>query len=178
MSSGETSPTDPPGRPPEALLLTPFGDGTYWIVRENFEWNLTLARTRLDPTIHAVVPQGFVTDFASIPRPFWVLLPKWEGYGSPSVVHDFLYANQKTSRYEADQWMLLGMKVMKVGKIKRHTIYAVVRLFGRFAWASNAKKKILGKHSCIDAKEFDKLTLSTTWADLRKLAVPCQQNLE
>lgn len=37
------------------------------------------------------VPAGFVTDFASIPRAFWVVLPPTGKYGKAAVVHDYLY---------------------------------------------------------------------------------------
>jgi len=68
---------------------------------------------------------GFVTDFASIPRPLWWLLPKWGKYGKAAVIHDYLYRHKtydvKTSlggslrvpigRKRADQIMLEAMAV-------------------------------------------------------------------
>jgi len=37
------------------------------------------------------IPIGFKTDFASIPRVFWSLLPPTGWYGKAACVHDFLY---------------------------------------------------------------------------------------
>ena len=37
------------------------------------------------------VPPGLVTDFASIPRPFWFWVAPWGRHGRAAVVHDHLY---------------------------------------------------------------------------------------
>lgn len=37
-----------------------------------------------------IVPQGFVTDLASVPRVFWSLLPPQGGYEAAAVLHDYL----------------------------------------------------------------------------------------
>jgi hypothetical protein len=37
------------------------------------------------------VPAGFETDFASIPRPLWVIIPPRGKYNRPAIIHDFLY---------------------------------------------------------------------------------------
>ena len=41
-----------------------------------------------------VVPRGFVTDLASIPRPFWSWLPPDGPWAKAAVIHDFLYYTQ------------------------------------------------------------------------------------
>ena len=40
----------------------------------------------------------FMTDFASIPRPLWSILPQWGRYGNAAVVHDFGYWTQTRPR--------------------------------------------------------------------------------
>lgn len=37
------------------------------------------------------VPAGFVTDFASIPRALWTIIPPRGRYNRPAIIHDFLY---------------------------------------------------------------------------------------
>lgn len=37
------------------------------------------------------VPTGLVTDFASVPRPFWFWVAPWGRHGRAAVVHDHLY---------------------------------------------------------------------------------------
>jgi len=94
------------------------------------------------------VPAGFVTDFASVPRLLWALLPPWEDYGAAAVIHDFLYSNKKQkyvpnpddpekiikiTRKVADKIFLRAMKDCSVGFFRRWAVYSAVRAFG---WAS------------------------------------------
>jgi hypothetical protein len=151
--------------PDRLFILTPFGEGTYWFVREPIVWSSHLGRV--------TVPAGFVTDFASVPRFFWFFFPKWDGYGGPAIVHDFLYYSQHTSRLTADEWILAGMEDMHVGTGRRHTIYTVLRLFGSFAWAGNASRKAKKQYSCIDPAQFHAIEPTTTWEQYRPNAIPC-----
>src|SRR5438046_8797712 len=41
---------------------------------------------------------GFQTDFATVPRPLWIVLPKWGRYGNAAVLHDWLYWKQDRPR--------------------------------------------------------------------------------
>ena len=50
-----------------------------------------LAYTTRDSAWTIVIPAGFVTDYASIPRPLWVAIPPRGRYNRPAIVHDFLY---------------------------------------------------------------------------------------
>ena len=61
----------------------------YWIVEKPFVWWLDyFKQNENDPGI--VVPEGFKTNFGSIPRAFWwVLNPtEWNAY----VLHDYMYS--------------------------------------------------------------------------------------
>jgi hypothetical protein len=49
-----------------------------------------------------LVPWGFVTDFASVPRVFWSIFPPIGKYGYPALFHDYVYWEQKLTRREAD----------------------------------------------------------------------------
>src|SRR5207247_1284886 len=60
------------------------------------------------------VPEGFVTDLASIPRVFyWALRPDG-AYAHAAVVHDYLYWQQKTTRELADDTLRQHMIDLKV----------------------------------------------------------------
>src|SRR5262249_35732270 len=48
-----------------------------------------------------MVPRGFVTDFASVPRLFWSLLPPIGRYGYAALFHDYVYWQQTISRDSA-----------------------------------------------------------------------------
>lgn len=80
------------------------------------------------------VPEGFVTDFASVPRLFWRLIPPWGEYSPAAIVHDFLYRNGIGSRARADWVFLSVMKAIGISGWQRWLMWAAVRLFGAFAW--------------------------------------------
>ncbi|RLI66358.1 MAG: hypothetical protein DRO67_01245 [Candidatus Asgardarchaeum californiense] len=56
-----------------------------WKLAENFYYNLD--------GHHIYIPAGFVTDFASIPRPFWPLLSPVGIMMIPGLMHDWYYRN-------------------------------------------------------------------------------------
>lgn len=85
------------------------------------------------------VPEGFLTDFASVPRPFWILFPPDGQYTQAAVLHDFLYSTQLRPRKEADNIFLEAMEVLGVPLIKRRIMWRAVRMFGWIPW--NAKPK-------------------------------------
>jgi len=80
------------------------------------------------------VPNGFVTDFASIPQPFWSIVSPWGKYAPATVLHDYLYFNGFMSREESDKIFLTVMKRLKVSRWKRNIMYTAVRVFGNIVW--------------------------------------------
>jgi len=77
-----------------------------------------------------VVPKGFKTDFASIPRLFWRIFPPVGPYSKAAVIHDYLYQLPGCSRFLADAMLRECMFQLRVPIWKRLTIYYVVRFFG------------------------------------------------
>jgi len=80
------------------------------------------------------VPTGFKTDFASVPRLFWIIFPPDGRYSQSAVLHDFLYSKKIRSRKESDMIFLESMEVLGVPKWKRRVMYRAVRLFGFIPW--------------------------------------------
>jgi hypothetical protein len=115
------------------LQVSPLADGRTWVLRSEFGYDVGAEGSNDQITI----PVGFQTDFASIPRPFWAVLPKWGTYGNAAVIHDWLYWKQDRSRADADAVLLEGMVVFGVSSFVRYTIYTAVRLFGWLAWYRN-----------------------------------------
>src|SRR5262245_10592244 len=76
------------------------------------------------------VPIGFVTDFASIPRIFWSVLPPDGKYTHPAIVHDYLYWTQTGSRKDADEIFKIMMEDFSVNGVIVGPIYSAVRTFG------------------------------------------------
>ena len=76
-----------------------------------------------------VVPADFVTDLASVPRPFWRIVPICdEEYREPVVVHDWLCtAYPKVSRRVADAILYDAMRVKGCCAFHLLTVYYGVR---------------------------------------------------
>jgi hypothetical protein len=108
-----------------------------------------------------VVPKGFVTDLASIPRLFWTLLPRDGVYMLPAVVHDYLYWTQGCSRSEADTVLFLAMKEYEIEPLRRWVIYLGVRAFGFWAWRANYKLKEGGGIRFVSSDFVDELQNSS-----------------
>lgn len=82
---------------------------------------------------------GELTDFASIPRIFWRILPpvgdgKDAKYGPAAIIHDELYKlhefdnGVQCSRKTADDVFYAAMRELDVSKWRRDIMYAVVRV--------------------------------------------------
>lgn len=81
-----------------------------------------------------IVRECFHTDFASIPRIFWSILPPDGQYTQAAVMHDYLYQNALRDRAYCDLLFLRGMVVLGIPKWKRQIMYLFVRLFGSSAY--------------------------------------------
>lgn len=82
---------------------------------------------------YIVVPVGFVTDLASIPKGIRWLLPPDGPYAKAAVVHDFMYEHATHFAWErlfCDMLFLEGMKTLGIAPVLRFTIYLAVRTFG------------------------------------------------
>ncbi len=128
------------------VQASPFADGENWFLRAELQYEVREGSGLIIP-----VPAGFVTDFASIPRPFWSILPPWGKYGPPAIVHDYLYWDQRCTREQADAVMLLAMEDTHVSCFRRRLIYWALRLGGASAWRSNAKLRADRKERTIPA---------------------------
>lgn len=100
-------------------------DGPWWKLIDRIRYNSAV----LDRQI--VVPNGFVTDFASVPRypvTYWM----WGNRACrAAVVHDYLYRKpSKQSRYEADCVFYRTMKIEGYSFSTRYPMYTGVRAFG------------------------------------------------
>lgn len=105
-------------------------DGHNWRVLEPF----TFGSQTIERMIR--VPAGFVTDFASIPRALWAVLPPTGTYGKAALIHDLLYRtpHEACTRAEADRILLEAMLASRVGFWVSCVIYLAVRVGGRRAF--------------------------------------------
>jgi hypothetical protein len=108
--------------------------------------------------VRVVPADGFITDFASIPRFMWRIFPPvGDGsrarYGVAAVLHDWLYNSHLTtidgipiSKQFSDDVFLAAMVELGVEKWKRNTMYKTVQWFGGSSWIGGpARQKQLQK---------------------------------
>ena len=114
-----------------------------WKVKEPFEWQIEYKDARYGSII---VPEGFETDFGSIPQILWWFFnpTKYLAY----ILHDYLYEKRGEikiklfdcsallvhTRKQCDKILLEALKAEKCSFIKRWLIYLGVRIGGWMAW--------------------------------------------
>ncbi len=131
-------------------------DGKHYEVLDTFTYYLDNNKEAL-----LKVEQGFITDFASVPRVFWSIYPPFGRYTKCAVLHDRLCVaflnkelwnnvavdkdklpvalqNRFVRRYEADKLFLDSMKAIKVNAFTRFVLYASVRVYAIFKYELKA----------------------------------------
>ena len=74
------------------------------------------------------IPEGFITDGASVPRIFWAIFPpNRTDYLPCAIVHDFLC--DKGDYKKADRCFLNCLRQLAVGKLTTYIMYCAVRLY-------------------------------------------------
>lgn len=92
--------------------------------------------TKESDSYSIIVPEGFSTDFGSVPQLFQSIVSP---IGSPTkayVLHDYLlelYLNGKISKRKiCDKTFRTALKNEGVGLVRRHLMYLCVRLYSTF----------------------------------------------
>lgn len=105
----------------------------HWVVKKQFHFAVDG-----NPDKVVVVPKGYLTDGATVPRLFWGLVPPWGEYGQAAVLHDYLCeyltyqdygATISVTRKEADLIFKRSMEELNVGVLTCSTMYAAVRVY-------------------------------------------------
>jgi hypothetical protein len=98
-----------------------------------------------------VVPRGFASDGASVPRLFWRLFPPMGRYTGAAVLHDCLYRHRVLPRKQADDIFRDACIELGVGKFTAWTMYFAVRAGG---WLSYGKETSLACDGVTSCKEY------------------------
>lgn len=151
----------PLGVPPSPLLQA-FSDGEDFML----ESPMVFIAGKTKPLI-VIVPRGFVTDYASVPRPLRLLLPREGSYGNAAIVHDYLYWRQDCTREQSDNIMAIAMKAAGVSETTLRTIQIGVRLGGQGAWDTNRQDRQSGLIRTV-GPPFDQVPLGETWDSYRE----------
>lgn len=86
-----------------------------------------------------VVPRGFQTDLASIPRLAWAVVPKVGAHDRAAVLHDAAYAGAlttahgrrvRTVKHVADDLFAEALKADGVNPVLRAVMVTAVRAYG------------------------------------------------
>jgi hypothetical protein len=150
-----------PSKPAHGTLgVTRFAD-PFWYLTRAISWS-PLPGVAL-PSV--TVPVGFVTDFASIPRALWSLLPRDGDYVWAAVVHDYLYWEQETSKPDADSVFNAAMEDFKIPTAERVAIYNGVSRGGQSSWDENARLKRSGEKRILKLFPAEP---TISWADWKK----------
>lgn len=126
----------------------------FWSVASELVW--------CDPTYgRLVVPKGFLTDLASIPRALRNL-PAFDPDGlsrRPAVVHDWLYQVQSHPKLWCDGFLRDAMIAEGCSKADAEAFYEAVHLFGQSSWDADHARTMAA--SFVDAANF------ATWSALQ-----------
>jgi hypothetical protein len=112
-------------------FLTPLRaekSGQFWTILQPLIYQSDIAKTVI------VVPEGFVTDFASVPRLPLVFLVTGDSAHSAAVVHDFAYSRQEMTRSMADAVFREAAIASGEPGWKSWAMYLGVRIGGWVAW--------------------------------------------
>jgi hypothetical protein len=95
-----------------------------WEVRSTIEYQCPAGRF--------VVPYKMHTDFASVPRPFVWLIPRYGRYTKSAILHDHLCRSRPVPRLEVDAIFRDSMGEEDVAFLRRWFMWAAVRLGAMF----------------------------------------------
>lgn len=81
-----------------------------------------------------IVPQGFITDFDSVPRLPVVYMAVANVAQRAAVIHDYLYSKQLTSRRLADNVFYEAMRVDSINIFRAYSMWLGLRFAGWKRW--------------------------------------------
>ena len=111
------------------------------------EWELVEPLTYTGNSEQFVVPPGYRTDFASVPRILTWLLPRYGRYTKAAILHDFLCDEARAGRLQrsdADGMFRRAMRELGVSFLKRWLMWAAVRAgsVGEAGWKQLAHPSV------------------------------------
>ena len=108
---------------------------------EGSRWQLYAPLAYVHSLFEIVVPVGFDTDFASVPRLLWPLLPPQGRHSKAAVVHDWLYRHRVASRGISDRIFYDAMIDSGVKRWRAYLMWLGLRVGGWVAWKRNGRNR-------------------------------------
>lgn len=128
------------------------------VVRLHGSFNLYVVSEECDvPGSGLYIPFGFVTDFASIPRFLWSILPPHGAAMPASVLHDAFYTlhplaefmkdyTPEKERLIADQLFRKNLIAAGISEFQAGIMYRAVRWFGEYRFNHYGKSRKTVRH--------------------------------
>lgn len=98
---------------------------------EGKRWELVQPFTYTGATDTFTVPAGFTTDFASVPRVFVWLLPRYGRWTQAAILHDYLWDLARKGQFrkhDADGLFNRALRELGVPYLRRWVMWAAVRV--------------------------------------------------
>ena len=109
------------------LNIYPVGDGKHWCLVEEYKHEVG----KVSSGLFVTVPDGFVTDLASIPSWLqWLINPFDPKSNTAAVVHDYLLVEQYEQRFAAAEFYR-RLTLDGFGKVKKFLFFLAVLAFSR-----------------------------------------------
>ena len=128
----------------------------------NFGFVAHLSRKR---KIAVAVPEGYVTDFASIPGLVQWLIQPFGRHSEAAVIHDWLYAlgtpGDGKGRHLADRTFRRALNLVGVGFLRRWIMYLAVRMGGKSGYGLSSDYDF---RDLVELKRRDPLPEKSTFA--------------
>lgn len=89
-----------------------------------------------------VVPSGFITDFASVPRLPFIYWFAGGATEAPAVLHDWFYrtCNEEVTREQADALLYEAIVARGYSRLRGWLMWAGVRVGGYWSYQTRSKK--------------------------------------
>jgi hypothetical protein len=112
-------------------------------VRINTEYHFLL------DDVEYIIPAGWISDGASIPRLLWPVLgsPFVGKHRAGCILHDFLYWKNVESQNYSDLCMYHKNRLDGVGWIKANLLYTGLCIGGWVAWNNHSKRIAMEKNN-------------------------------
>lgn len=117
----------------EAPVISPIGDGLNIYIVNDFHF-------MADGEIYCI-PEGFESDWASVPRVWWRIVPPHQ-YPHASLMHDFLYSAEVFDRRKCDDMFYDALRERGASIARAYAMWLAVRIGGATVWARHDRRKV------------------------------------
>ena len=114
------------------------GDGTNFVLVDDLYYEIKKTKKTIR------VPNGFVTDFASVPWYARSAISVLGRHSIPAIVHDYLYWEQRCTREQADAILADAMDEYNSSKWQQWLVFYSVHWRAGGAWEENKQDRAQG----------------------------------